>query len=107
MNIALREKWTIERFLAWEDQQEGRHEFDGVRITEATGGSRDHQRIVGNLVRPSIRRYIILKQTRAAATVLVRGGEAWVEAAADTELSLPELDMTLSLAAVYRGVRFG
>src|SRR5579875_2990643 len=51
MNIALREPWSVERFLAWEDRQETRHEFDGNRIIEMTGGSRAHQRIVGNLLR--------------------------------------------------------
>lgn len=51
MNLVLREPWTVERFLAWEDKQEGRHEFDGTRIFEMTGGSRAHQRIVLNLVR--------------------------------------------------------
>ncbi len=177
MNVALREPWTIEHFLAWEDRQEGRHEFDGLRITEVTGGSRDHQRIISNLVRlledaldlarfdpvaemrleiggrirypdvsvvagrtpgsartlrdavvlfeilspetaavdrgdkradyaglPSIRRYVMLEQSKAAATVLVRTEQGWAETAADTELSLPELGVVLSLAAVYRGV---
>ena len=51
MNVALREPWTIDRFLAWEDKQEGRHEFDGVRTIEVTGGTRAHQRIISNLVR--------------------------------------------------------
>jgi Uma2 family endonuclease len=51
MNLVLREKWTVERFLDWEDQQEGKHEFDGTQIIEMTGGSRAHQRIVGNLLR--------------------------------------------------------
>jgi Uma2 family endonuclease len=49
MNIVLREPWTVERFLAWEDEQEGRHEFDGSHIIPLTGGSRAHQRIVFNL----------------------------------------------------------
>lgn len=179
MTVALRTPWTMERFLAWEDKQEGRHEFDGFRIQEVTGGTRAHQRIISNLVRlledaldpvrfdvvpemrieidgrirypdvsvvagpipgsvrtlrdavvlfevvssdsvvtdrgskreeyaslPSIRRYVILEQAQAAATMLVRVEGAWVEAAADTELSLPELGVTLPLAAVYRGVRF-
>ena len=169
----------MERFLAWEDKQEGRHEFDGLRVTEVTGGSRDHQRIVSNLVRlledaldpatfdtipemrveiagrirypdvsvvagrvagtvrtirdavvlfevvspdsavadrgskrddyaslPSIMRYVIVEQTKAAVAMLVRAEGAWVEAAVDTNLSLPELGVTLPLAAVYRGVRF-
>ena len=51
LNLVLREPWTVERFLAWEDKQEGRHEFDGTRIFGMTGGSRAHQRIVLNLVR--------------------------------------------------------
>ncbi len=51
MNIVLREPCTVDRFLAWEDKQEGRHEFDGSRVMEMTGGSRAHQRIISNLVR--------------------------------------------------------
>jgi hypothetical protein len=51
MNIVLREPWSVERFLAWEDMQEGKHEFDGSRIIEMTGGSRTHQRIILNLTR--------------------------------------------------------
>lgn len=51
MNLVLREPWTVDRFLAWEDRQEGKHEFDGTRIIEMTGGSRAHQRIVANLIR--------------------------------------------------------
>ena len=51
MNIAFRAPWTVDRFLAWENKQEGRHEFDGVRIVQVTGGTRAHQRIVSNLVR--------------------------------------------------------
>ena len=54
MNPLLREPWTVERFLQWEDKQEGRHEFGGtriteMRITEMTGGSRAHQVIVLNV----------------------------------------------------------
>jgi Uma2 family endonuclease len=41
----------LPRFLAWEDRQKGKHEFDGTRIIEMTGGSRAHQRIVANLLR--------------------------------------------------------
>jgi Uma2 family endonuclease len=51
VNLVLHEPWTVERFLDWEDQQEGKHEFDGTQIIEMTGGSRAHQRIVGNLLR--------------------------------------------------------
>ena len=51
MNVVLHEPWTVERFLLWEDAQEGRHEFDGTQVTAMTGGSRNHQRIVFNLTR--------------------------------------------------------
>ena len=51
MNVILKENWTVDRFLAWEDKQEGKYEFDGTRIIEMTGGSRGHQRIVFNILR--------------------------------------------------------
>jgi Uma2 family endonuclease len=51
MDVALSEPLTVERFLAWEDKQEGRHEFDGTQVIEMTGGSRAHQRVISNLVR--------------------------------------------------------
>ena len=51
MNVVLHAPWTVERFLAWEDAQEGRHEFDGAQVIPMTGGSRNHQRIVMNLAR--------------------------------------------------------
>jgi Uma2 family endonuclease len=49
MDTVLDRPWTTETFLAWEDRQEGKHEFDGRHITPTTGGSIAHQRIVGNL----------------------------------------------------------
>ena len=179
MNIPLRGPWTLDRFLAWEDKQEGRHEFDGLRIVEVTGGTRAHQRIVSNLVRlledaldpdrfdvvpemrletsgkvrypdvavvagrvpdtartlrdavvlfevvspdsaeidrrekpidyagvPGVRRYVLLEQARAHATVLVRTEAGWEERESAEEVSLPELGLALPLAAIYRGVRF-
>jgi len=51
MNVVLHEPWTVERFLLWEDAQEGRHEFDGTQVIAMTGGSRNHQHIVSNLLR--------------------------------------------------------
>ena len=49
MDTVLDRPWTTETFLAWEDRQEGKHEFDGRRIIPMTGGSIAHQRIVINL----------------------------------------------------------
>lgn len=42
--------WTVDRFLAWEDRQEGKHEFDGYAVIPMTGGTAAHQRIVWELV---------------------------------------------------------
>jgi Uma2 family endonuclease len=50
MDTVVVESWTTDRFLAWEDTQEGKHEFDGHRIIPMTGGSLAHQRIVRNLL---------------------------------------------------------
>ncbi len=50
MDTVLTDTWTTERFLAWEDKQEGKHEFDGRTVIPMTGGSLGHQRIVFNLM---------------------------------------------------------
>lgn len=49
MATMLDRPWTTESFLAWEDQQEGKYEFDGCRVIPMTGGSFAHQDIVFNL----------------------------------------------------------
>jgi len=49
MDTILDRPWTTDSFLAWEDRQEGKHEFDGRDIIPMTGGSFAHQEIVFNL----------------------------------------------------------
>ena len=49
MNVALR-PWTVEEFLRWEEQQDLRYEFDGVRPIAMTGGTFAHDAIQVNLV---------------------------------------------------------
>jgi Uma2 family endonuclease len=49
MDTILDRPWTTETFLAWEDRQEFKYEFDGRRVIPMTGGSIAHQRIVFNL----------------------------------------------------------
>jgi Uma2 family endonuclease len=49
MDTVLDRPWTTERFLAWEDRQEGKHEFDGQQVIPMAGGSLAHQRIIANL----------------------------------------------------------
>ncbi len=49
MDTVLDRSWTTETFLAWEDRQEGKHEFDGCQVVPMPGGSVAHQDIVFNL----------------------------------------------------------
>ncbi len=180
MNVILKETWTVDRFLAWEDKQEGKHEFDGTRIIEMTGGSRRHQRIVFNLQQfligaldpesydviqemrttngvqvrypdlvvcdgrvgdtvrtlrealvlfevlsddtadtdlnhkrddyallPGLRRYVVVEQDKAAATVLERAGDGWTETqVTEGSIELPELGVSLPLSVIYATIRF-
>jgi Uma2 family endonuclease len=49
MSSALK-PWTIETFLAWEERQELRYEFDGFQPVAMTGGTFEHDAIQVNLV---------------------------------------------------------
>ncbi|RBP06282.1 Uma2 family endonuclease [Roseiarcus fermentans] len=49
MTLALRKPMTFAEFLAWEERQELRHEFDGVGPVAMTGGTRAHAAIQRNL----------------------------------------------------------
>lgn len=46
MDTVIDRPWTVESFLAWEDRQEGKHEFDGLDIIPMTGGTIAHQDII-------------------------------------------------------------
>lgn len=50
MSIALRRPMTLPEFLAWEERQEPRFEFDGFAPVAMTGGTDAHQAIGDNLV---------------------------------------------------------
>jgi Uma2 family endonuclease len=50
MDRVLSRPWTTESFLAWEDRQEGKYEFDGRKVVPMTGGSVAHQLLVFNLL---------------------------------------------------------
>ncbi len=50
MNVALRQTMTMEQFLAWEDQQELRYEFDGFQPVAMTGGTAAHAAILRNIL---------------------------------------------------------
>lgn len=182
MDTVLDRIWTVDRFLAWDDGQDGKHEFDGQAVIPMTGGSLAHQRIVvdlmvtllrllegsafepvqemrvrcGDAVRypdvtvcdagqdqstrtltdavaifevlssdteatdrtvkpsdyamlPSLRSYVLLDQTKIAATLFQRDGAGgvWSEAIhTEGVLALPGLGIEIALAEIYRRVRF-
>ena len=49
MSVALRKPMTLTEFLAWEERQEPRYEFDGFEPVAMTGGTIAHDRITFNL----------------------------------------------------------
>jgi len=50
MDVAMQKPMTLEQFLAWEERQETRHEFDGVRAQAMAGGTAAHAAIQVNLI---------------------------------------------------------
>ncbi len=50
MNIALRKPMSLAEFLAWEERQPLRYEFDGFQPVAMTGGTEAHASIQRNLV---------------------------------------------------------
>lgn len=57
---------------------------------------------------PSIRHYVMLEQTRQAATVFSRAGDDWVGRVltGEAEIALPEMGVALPLRDIYAGVEF-
>jgi Uma2 family endonuclease len=51
MSVAMRKSMTLEEFLAWEEGQELRWEFDGFAPVAMTGGTVEHGLIQANLIR--------------------------------------------------------
>jgi hypothetical protein len=51
MSVALHEPMTLEEFLAWEECQPARFEFDGFHPIAVTGGAVAHSRIMRRLHR--------------------------------------------------------
>jgi Uma2 family endonuclease len=48
---ALEKPWTLDEFIAWEERQERRYEYDGIATYAMTGGTRAHAAIQANLLR--------------------------------------------------------
>jgi Uma2 family endonuclease len=74
MDTVLDRPWTTESFLAWEDKQEGKHEFDGRKVIPMTGGSLAHQEIVFNL-RSVLARLLAGRSFRVAHEMRIRIGD--------------------------------
>jgi Uma2 family endonuclease len=57
---------------------------------------------------PSVQRYVMLEQDRAAATVYARTGDRWIhEILVETSpLDLPEIGVAIPLAELYAGIAF-
>jgi Uma2 family endonuclease len=183
MNIVVRKPMTVEQFLAWEDRQELRYEFDGFQPLAMTGGTAAHAAIQRNLIyalagrlldspcqpygselkikvaasirypdafvvctpipaqskvvtdpvvifevvsessvttdfvtknaeyraTPSVQRYVVLQQTKAAAAVFFRKGDDWVSdmlSGEDAILDMPEIGIQIPLSEIYRRVSF-
>ena len=51
MNVALRKPMSLAEFLAWEERQELRYEFDGFRPVAMTDGNVAHDQLTYNLRR--------------------------------------------------------
>ncbi len=50
MSVALRKPMTLDQFLAWEERQDMRFEFDGFEPVAMTGGTAAHDAIQRNLL---------------------------------------------------------
>ncbi len=50
MNVALRKPMTVDQFLAWEERQEQRYEFDGFQPLAMAGGTAAHAAIQRNVI---------------------------------------------------------
>ncbi len=76
MDAVLDQPWRTESFLAWEDQQQGRHEFDELVVLPITHGTVAYQEIVFNL-RVLLARLLAGTSLRALQEMRLRIGE-WV-----------------------------
>ncbi len=69
MSMALREPMTLEDFLAWEERQEARYEFDGWQPVAMTGGTLAHE-LIGGALRALLRDRLRGKPCRAVGPTL-------------------------------------
>ncbi|MGE0221744.1 MAG: hypothetical protein AB7F35_09915 [Acetobacteraceae bacterium] len=91
MSVVPRRPMTLEAFLAWEERQEERWEFDGFAPVAMAGGTLEHSAIQRNLI---------------AATVFERTGDDWIGRlrSGDAVLAMPEIGVEPPLAELHEGV---
>jgi len=69
MSSALRTPMTLEDFLAWEERQTLRYEFDGLQPVAMTGGTVAHE-LIGGALRALLRERLRGKSCRAVGPTL-------------------------------------
>jgi hypothetical protein len=86
MDVALQQPWTVEKFFAWAERQEGRYEFDGEQPVAMTGGSNRHAIIMRSLHR----------------------ADPWtaLPLSAGDRLKLPELGIEMPVDELHDGLEF-
>ena len=67
MNVALRKAMSREEFLAWQEQQELRYEYDGFAAVAMTGETLNHAAIQASLI-AAVHTRLRGKPCRAART---------------------------------------
>jgi hypothetical protein len=106
MDTVLDRPLTTESFLAWEDRQEARYEFDGHHVILMTGDSIAHQRIIANIWLALLG---LLRAKPLMACIMFQrelGGRWNASAHTSGELILPGTDVVLQLADLYEGLSF-
>jgi len=126
MSIARAHPMSLTEFLAWEERQEFKYEFDGfepfamvsvtvahsVIIFEIVSNESDRRdRITENdeyRLTPSVQRYVMLEQDEPAAMIFAREGERWLGTLhkSDAILAMPEIGIEIPLAEFYEGLDF-
>ncbi len=69
MNVALRKPMTPQEFLAWEETQEARYEFDGFQPVAMSGGTVAHA-LIGGTLRALLRDHLRGKRCRVVGPTL-------------------------------------
>lgn len=69
MSITLRKPMNVFEFLAWEETQELRWEFDGFQLVAMTGGTLAHE-IIGGNIRTALQNRLVGRRCRAVGPTL-------------------------------------